>query len=54
MPRASESPFAVLELRRCQEQLVAATQYIEELEFVEKMRGGETFRLPGGLLKTLR
>ena len=22
--------------------------------FVEKMRGGETFRLPGGLLKTLR
>ena len=32
MPRASESPFAVLELRRCQEQLVAATQYIEELE----------------------
>jgi hypothetical protein len=32
MPRATESPFAVLELRRCQEQLVAATQYIEELE----------------------
>lgn len=32
MPCASESPLAVLELRRCQEQLVAATQYIEELE----------------------